>query len=134
MSKRLLCVIVACGVFGLFAGSALSWRDGKDGGDGGFEMYVSPGTIATSAACTWVTVHTDEPFQGVDGVLAEVDSTEVDVAQTFDDDRGNLVAKLRFQDVVACIPPSATSVTLTLTVIRVTGETLVASQTVPVKK
>ena len=134
MSKRLLCAIVACGVFGLFAGSALSWRGGKDGGDGGFEMYVSPGTIATSAACTWVTVHTDEPFQGVDGVLAEVNGTEVDVPWTFADDRDNLVAKLRFQDVVACISPSATTVTLTLTIIPVSGEDLVASQTVPVKK
>ena len=133
MSKRLICVIVACGVFGLFAGSALSWRGGKDGGDGGFEMYVSPGTIATSAACTWVTVHTDESYDGVGGVLAEVNGTEVDVARTFDDDRGNLVAKLGFQDVVACIPSSATTVTLTLTVIRVTGETLVDSQTVRVK-
>ena len=105
--------IVAC----VGAGSALSARSGKDGGAGDFAIYVAPGTIAKSAACNWVTIHTDVSYHSVAGDAAAVNGTEVEVAVTFADDRGNLVAKLRFTDVVALVDPPSATITLTLTVV-----------------
>ena len=131
MRKLFVAVAVMCAVGCLCVGSALCARSGKDGGEGDFAIYVSPATIAKSAACNWVTIHTNVPFGSVDGASAAVNGGRVEVANVFADDRGNLVAKLRFADVVSRVdPPSAT---IELTVV-VDGEMLSASQTVRVKE
>ena len=126
MKTRSMVVAVLCVVACLCVTSAFSARSGKDGGTGGFAIYVAPGTIATNAQCTWVTIHTDVPFAGVDTVSAKIDGAAVAVADTFADDRGNLVAKLKFADVVALVKAPSAVVELTL-------DGVSASETVPVK-
>jgi len=124
----LAAVALVAGCLG--AATGLCARSGQDGGEGDFAIYVAPGTIARSAACTWVTIHTDVPFGSVDAASVTVDGEAVDVAGTFADDRGNLVAKLRFADVAAVAAPPSATITLTLVV---DGEDLSAAKTVSVK-
>lgn len=133
MRKLLVALAAMCIVACVGAGPALSARSGQDGGEGDFAIYVAPGTIAKSAACNWVTIHTDVPFGSVEAASVAVDGNSVDVAATFADDRGNLVAKLAFSDVAGLVelePPSAI-VELTL---AVDGDELSASETVRVKE
>ena len=119
-------------VVGLCVGSALCHRSGKDGSQGTFATYVAPGTISKSASCTWVTIHTDLSFSIVKVVSAQVNGVNVRVAWTFADDRGNLVVKLRYQDVVAVVaPPSAT---IALRVTTVDDRNLESVSTVRVKR
>ena len=131
MRKLLVAVaglfVVAC----MCAGPALSARSGQDGGEGDFAIYVAPGTIAKSAACNWVTIHTDVPFGSVEAAAVAVDGNSVSVAATFADDRGNLVVKLRFAEVAGQV--EAPSATIELTV-AVGGNELSASETVSVKE
>jgi hypothetical protein len=117
-------------VVGLCVGSALCYRSGKDGGYGEFSIYVSPDTIAKSALCNWVTIHTNMPFGAVEEVSAAVDGTDVEVANAFADDRGYLVVKLKFQDVVAVVDPPSATVELN---VMVGGEVLGGAATVRVK-
>jgi len=130
MKRTLIGGLAACCVLSLCVASALSARAGKDGGVGEFAIYVAPGTIVRSAACTWVTIHTNVPFTTVEGVAAAVDASDVDVARAFADDCGNLVVKLKFDDVTACVAPPSATVALTIVV---AGESRTASETVPVR-
>ena len=131
MKKFLLAMVVACGVLGL-AASSVSWgRSGPDGGEGQFAIYVAPGTIVPGAPCNWVTVHTDVTATAVTGVYAAVNGKSIDVAYTYADSLGNLVAKLRFKEVVALSGP--TSATITLTLDLQAGGSISASETVRVK-
>ena len=130
MRKLLVALAALCVVACVGAGPALSARSGQDGGEGDFAIYVAPGTIAKSAACNWVTIHTDVPFGSVEAASAAVDGNSVDVAATFADDRGNLVAKLRFSDVAGRVQPPSATIELTL---AVGGDELSASETVRVK-
>jgi len=130
MKKSVLATVVALGVLGLVAGSATWARSGKDGGDGGFAIYVAPGTIVPNAPCNWVTVHTNVALRAVDGVLAAVSGYDIDVAQVYADSLGNLVVKLRYKDVLARVCPPSATVTLMLVV---NGQPLTASETVRVK-
>ena len=130
MRKSVFAIAAGCAILGLSLGTALSARSGQDGGDGDFAIYVSPGTIAKSALCNWVTVHTDVSYRSVDDVFAAANGTEIDVAYSFPDDRGNLVAKLRFDDVCDHVDPPSAVIGLTLVV---KGQELSASETVAVK-
>lgn len=140
MKTRSMVVAVLCVVACLCVTSAFSARAGKDGGTGGFAIYVAPGTIATNAQCTWVTIHTDVSFSSV--VLtgdakpaAAVDGKVVTIQRMFADDCGNLVAKLAFAEVVDIVETPAAVVELTLTLKDADPEDdpLSASETVPVK-
>lgn len=130
MRRSVLAVVAGCAVVGLSLGTALSARSGQDAGDGDFAIYVSPGTIAKSAQCNWVTVHTDVPYRSVEDVSAAANGAEIDVAYSFPDDRGNLVAKLRFDDVCDHVAPPSAVIGLTLVV---NGQELSASETVAVR-
>jgi len=131
MKTRAMVVAVLCVVACLCVTSAFSARSGKDGGTGDFAIYVAPGVIATSAQCTWVTIHTNVPFDAEDAVSATINGEHVDIERTFPDDLGNLVAKLAFDKVVKIIgvdSPPAESAKVELTV-----DDASASETVPVK-
>jgi len=130
MRRTSAAVAVMFAVVGLFVGSALCHRSGSDGGEGDFAIYVSPGTIAKSAACTWVTIHTNVAYGDVEAVSAGVNGQEVEVARTFADDRDNLVVKLRFQDVVDLVDPPSATVALTVVV---DGDIRGSTAIVPVK-
>jgi len=125
-------VAAAFVVLGLCTALAVCDRSGKDGGDGAFEMYVSPNTIVPGAPCTWVTIHTDVAYRSVDlkSVSVDVDGNPVDVAYMFADSQGNIVVKLAFDDVVEAAGAGAATVSLTLVV---NGTEMVASDTVTVK-
>ena len=131
MRRTSVAVAVMFAVVGLCVGSALCYRSGNDGGQGEFAIYVSPGTIAKSASCTWVTIHTSVAFGSVQAVSADVNGANVEVARTFADDRGNLVVKLRFQDVVVLVDPPSATVALTVVV---DGDILGSATTVRVKR
>ncbi len=126
MVVAVLCVVACLGVT-----SAFSARSGQDGGSGDFAIYVAPGTIATSASCNWVTIHTNVPFVDGGSASAMVDDEEVAIANTFPDERGNLVAKLKFADVVDIIVASRPS--SPSAIVKLTLNSLSASKTVPVK-
>ena len=137
MRRTSVAVVVMFAVVALCVGSALSYRSGDDGGSGAIAIYVAPGTIAKSAPCTCVTIHTDVPYGAVEEVSAAVNGTDVDVAKTFEDNRGNLVLKLNFADVVALVeqPSAKIALTVTVTVDSLVGvEVRVAVATVRVKK
>jgi len=136
MRNRILGFVVLAAVVAMFAGSAICARSGKTGGDGDFAIYVAPGTIARSAACTWVTIHTDVRFGSVQEAEVAVSGSTVDIAQAFADDCGNLVVKLKFADVVDVIPEGSTSATITLGLaVQANGEVVAkaASETVAVR-
>ena len=131
MKRRLSVVPIFCLVLVLAAGAAFSARTGRDPGQGDFAIYASPNTIAESAPCTWVTIHTEVPYRAVDGVLATVDDKDVDVAFTFPDDRGNLVVKLRFAEVLRIAAPPEATIGL---IVAIDDQILRATDTVHVKK
>jgi len=115
MKKTAVVLAMACILVGVGAGSALSYRAGKDGGTGDFPIYVAPATLAKTAPCDCVTIHTEVPLtDAIVSVTAAVDGTGVTVLGVFADARGQLVARLSFDEVVA-IPTGDTAViTLTL--------------------
>ena len=115
------------------AGSGLCARSGKDGGTGDFEMYVAPNVLVINAPCPWVTVHTEVRYGDVDGVSVRVDDQSVDYDHTYADSRGNLVVKLRFDDVVADVTDETATIELELT-LDVDGVDQVAAATVQVKQ
>ena len=117
-------VIVLCASVGLSA------RQGKSAGDGEFALYVAPAMICTQAPCNWVTLHTDVAYASVADVAAAVNGQEVVVASAFADDRGNLVAQLAFEEVVAIVAPPEATIDLAVVV---AGQTLNASETVRVR-
>lgn len=116
---------------------------GQGCGTGDFAIYVAPGVIAKSANCTWVTIHTNVPLNSVlfppDALApaAVVADKVVTIDHMFADDCGNLVAKLKFADVIGVVKAPAATVKLTLT--REVPDpdappiVLSASETVPVK-
>ncbi|NLF30470.1 MAG: hypothetical protein GX591_06240 [Planctomycetes bacterium] len=126
--KAELLVLAAVIVFS--AGVGLSARKGKSGGVGDFALYVAPEVICPQAPCNWVTIHTDVAYASVEDVAVDVDGQAVAVAQTFADDRGNLVAQLAFEDAAAIVDPPQATVKLSLVV---AGRTLVAAYTVQVR-
>jgi len=133
--KRLLAVTAVVLLVGLGT-IALAHRQGKDGGTGEFPIYVAPSTIAVHAPCECVTIHTDVPLVSVVGVIATVNG-EVVASTTSADNRGNLVVKLGFGDVLAALGENATSVPFELAVTVTSGEVvteLTASAEVPVKR
>ena len=130
MKKTLWAIMFVASILMLQVGSAWSQRSGQDGGEGDFAIYVSPNTIIESAPCNWVTIHTDVPCGLADGVFVAVNGSDIDVASTYADSLGNLVVKLRFDDVALLTEsPSAT-----ITLILVVGDdTLTASETVRIE-
>ncbi|MBN1765370.1 MAG: hypothetical protein JW860_08950 [Sedimentisphaerales bacterium] len=131
MKKTLLGLMLVGIILGLQVGSAWSQRSGVDGGEGDFAIYVSPSTIVKSAPCVWVTIHTDVPCGLPDDVMATVNDSDIDVASVYADSRGNLVAKLNFDDVVLLAEDSESA---TISLILVVGDdTLMASETVRVE-
>ncbi len=116
--KKMCWMVCIVGVL-LTAGvvSTLSARTGPDGGEGDFDIYVSPGQIVKSAPCNCVTIHTDVPYTAVDGVSVAVDEVNYDGALvTFADDCGNLVVKLDFAGVAALVAPPTATIELTVVV------------------
>ena len=123
-------VAALCVVVGLCVGSGICARSGQDGGSGGFSIYVAPSTLVKGAPCPWVTVHTDVAYGAVDAASAEVDGSGVKIASTMADSRGNIVLKIRFDDVAELVAPPSATVTVTLVV---DGEARVASETIVVR-
>ena len=115
----------------VLAGSGRGARIGKDGGEGGFEMYVAPNMIVKSAPCLCVTIHTEVGYNAASNVSATVDDEPVNVAGTFPDSRGNLVVKLSFGEVADIAEVPAVRIGLKLTA---NGEDLSATVTVSVKE
>ena len=113
------------------AGSGLCARSGQDGGDGDFEMYVAPNVLVKSAPCPWVTIHAEVRYSDTESVSVTVGDVIVDHSHTYADSRGNLVVKLKFDDVVAAVSGSSTTIGLTLVV---DGTTQEATDTVQVKQ
>ena len=132
MKKGAVLLMVAGILVGLSAGSALSYRSGKDGGDGEFAMYVAPATVVQKAPGDGVTIHTDVPLADVaDGSVAvAVDGTAVPVNAVFADDRNQLVARVSASDVIEAA--ASETATITLTLVR-DGQVQSASATVRVK-
>ena len=132
MKKGAVLLMVAGILVGLSAGSALSYRSGKDGGDGEFAMYVAPATVVQKAPGDGVTIHTDVPLAAVaDGSVAvAVDGTAVPVNAVFADDRNQLVARVSASDVIEAA--ASETATITLTLVR-DGQVQSASATVRVK-
>jgi len=79
--KKLCVLATALCVVALFANNVL-----------GLNIRVAPTTLVLSSDGGSVTVHTDVPFDPELSVSLYVDGKSVDV-ETFDDDRGNLVAQ-----------------------------------------
>ena len=132
MKRTAAVLALACILVGVGAGSALSYRAGKDGGTGDFPIYVAPAMLAKTAPCDCVTIHTEVKLVAVvpGSVTATVDGTGVAVLAVFADDRGQLVARLSFDEVAGLATGDTAVIGLTLTV----GEdVLSASQTVRVK-
>lgn len=129
MKRRYWLLGAVCLVLMVAAGSGLCARTGKDGGEGDFEMYVAPNVIVKSAPCLWVTIHTEVSESAVDGVSVTVDGSEITDLHTYADSRGNLVVKLKFDDVIACTSPPDATFVLTL---LVDGEILEATATAQV--
>jgi len=105
-------LVVGIVLLSLSAGSALCNRSGPDSGAGDFDIYVSPSVIVKSAPCPWITIHTSVPFSAVDTCSVTVNGTSVLIDHTYADSLGNLVVKLRFDDVAGLV--SAPSATFTL--------------------
>ena len=136
MKKMSVVIATMCILAGLGATSVFGNRSGQDGGEGNCAIYVAPGVIAVDAKCTWVTIHTNVPFDMVvvDGTSVIVDGTEIKNPATFKDDLGNLVARVSFAEVVKVVASPSAEVVLTLQMIEEYPEdTLSASKTVPVK-
>ena len=122
--KKLCVSVTALCLVGLLAGPSL-----------GLEIRVAPGTLVLSSAGGSVTVHTDVPFDPALSVSLYVNGTSVDV-ETFDDDRGNLVAqctKEAVKDVIGDIGEKFIWVTFALEV-EVEGVVDSASEEVRVKQ
>ena len=123
MRRKSVAVVVMFAVVGLCVASALSYRSGRSGGTGDLPIYVGPSTICLSAPCTCVTIHATVPAADVIEAAVKVNETVVTIVDTFADNRGNLVVKLAFADVVAALgaPPSP-SATISLTVALAGGD------------
>lgn len=84
----------------------------------GLEIRVAPKTLVLSSDCGSVTVHTDFPYELAVEVVLQIEGTEVD-ADTFKDNRGNLVAQCTKDAAKAAIgevEKKFTTATVTLTV------------------
>jgi len=133
MKQAALWMVLAGTLVGLSAGSALSYRSGKSGGDGDFALYVAPAAVVAQAPGDGVTLHTDVPYAAdtAASVVVTVDGTAVAVGGVWADDRGQLVARIAADDVLALGGDDSATIGLTLVV---GGEALSASDTVRVNR
>jgi len=119
--------LVGVALLSLFVGSALCNRSGVHPGQGDFAVYVSPSIIVTSAPCPWITIHTDVPASCVATCSVMVDEDAVPIADLYADSLGNLVVKIRFDDVAGLVEAPSAVFTVDL------GNVGAASDTVVVK-
>lgn len=135
MRNAFVILAAVCVVAGVCVAGALGPRAGQDVGEEDFAIYVSPGRIVTDGPCNCVTIHTDVPFSTVKAAAVKVDGQTVKVDSAFADDRGNIVVKVAFTDVVEIVEAPEATVALKLTVIAGENVTkdLTACETVPVK-
>ena len=83
------------------------------------QIQVAPSMLVLSSSGGKLTVHTNVPYAGPDGVTLTVDGTDVG-ARTYADDRGNLVAQCSKATAVAAVEDKdfkgkTSSATVTLT-------------------
>lgn len=88
------------------------------GGAFALEIQVAPQMLVLSSNSGKLTVHTDVPYATAETVVLVINETTV-AANTFADDRGNLVAqcsKAAVKEVIGDFPGENTTATVTLTV------------------
>ena len=93
------------------------------------EITVSPNVINIASASTVVTVHTDLPYNLVDGASVSLNGLEIEWWKA--DDRGYFVAKFVAAEVKGIVE-AGTTATLTLTGETVEGEAFSGSDEVKV--
>ena len=121
-----LCIILL--VVGCFVG--LAWGNKAcETPDGAFDIMISPKTIVLSSPCDTITVHSNIPFDDVDGSVA---INGVDARATFPDDCGDLVAKIDIEALAEFLTPGP-DVTLTLSGLLDDGIAFAVDETITVK-
>ncbi len=92
-------------------------------------IQVAPAQIVEDASCKWVTVHAEISYSSVVDESVQINGLDADAV--FQDNRGELVAKIAFEKITATVEPPEAEITLTGTT---TGEVEFAgSATVRVK-
>lgn len=92
-------------------------------------IQVAPATIVRDAPCEWVTVHADIPYSSVNTETVLINGFDAD--WVFPDNRGDLVAKVEFENIAPSVgPPSAV---ITLQGVTTSGAAFTGSATVRVK-
>jgi len=102
-------------------------------------IQCSPSSVVLHAVRSgdWLTVHADIPYSVVNTdtvVLIAPKGSPLEAFATFDDDRGNLVAKFKMSDLKLLLDVEAKTNELTLAGCTKDGDTFAGSDTVRIVK
>ena len=75
------------------------------------QIQVAPATIVLKAPCQWVTVHADISFSSVSDETVQINGSDADLV--FPDNRGELVAKIAFEEIASMVAAPSAEITLT---------------------